>query len=164
MAIAITIEMVKAHRAFMAAQNRPDTPPDRVDFNKNIELCNRIHLIKFVRTYTDLGLKEAKDVVDEHTIFAPMSGTGTGIKRLPLKKALSPIFDAYDLCIFDDNELDSPEARSVLMDVSVEAHDKILRGVATALETWKTMGYKNPYDACLMVIHNLAGHTVLFPK
>ena len=161
MSIPITIEMVKKNRARLEAAGRPiSTPPNRAALNADLRIESRIAVIKFVRTFTDLGLKEAKDIVDEHTEFGVFPGNpsrSSYMNRLPLKKALSPIFQAYDLNIFDDDEMDSPEARACMGVPSVETNDAILRGVATALETWQAMGYKNPYEACMTVLRNLSG-------
>jgi hypothetical protein len=109
---------------------------------------DKIQAIRFLRTYTGMGLRDAKDTVES----APPSWAG-------IKSLLAPIFEAYGKNIFSDSvdsaSEENPNLVPNLEKYYVTASTAILKGVATALESWRQLGFKTPFEACRIVIDNL---------
>lgn len=129
----------------------PVAIPSVFDVQTYMRGNEKIQLIKFMRSYTGLGLREAKDAIEsvEDQPIGTSSGPRYGAR---CRLLLEPIFKAYGLtCLTDE---DKAVGQHFAQDVAV-ASNLILKGIATVLETWKDMGYKNPYEACHQVLTNL---------
>lgn len=140
--VPITVEMANACKGRFPP---PSISEVNDSFNGDGFMNNKIRLIKFLRQYTNIGLKDAKDTVESipDTIFE-------------MKKLFAPIFEAYGLSIFTPAELEAHPELNVFLNKDTSAIGMvILKGMATALETWKAMGFRSPFEACRVVLENL---------
>lgn len=148
----ITKKLVQDYKAI-----RPAPAPSLQEVDDAIAKGNKIGLIKFVRTYTNLGLKESKDLIECYT--GPISHDGNfaswKINGIELKKALSPIFEVYNRSIWNDEELALPEVQALVGLPNAVANEALLKGIAAALDNWKVMGFKSVFAACRQVLDNL---------
>lgn len=141
--VPITVEM--ARRTIDSGRGSPSISEVNECFSPDGRMSNKIRLIKFIRTFTDMGLKDSKDTIES----VPQ-------RIFEVKKLLAPIFEAYHLSIFTPEEIERNPEINVFVNKDTSAIGVvILKGMATALETWKAMGFRSPFEACRIVLDNL---------
>jgi hypothetical protein len=103
------------------------------------DLFNRNEFVALIREYricTGVGLKESRDIIEAN--------------RWNLEKLMNvfaPYFPATP---------ETPETKIENMKSEEEKNKEIiLKGMTTACNAWKDMGFPSPLDACQIVIVNL---------
>lgn len=134
---------------------------------------DKIRTIKAIRQMTDMGLKESKDVVEAFT------SERTGLNKFEIKNYLRPIYNDWGFDLWKDDEIGhqyamnldyqynqskphpnnaaKPDDKPMTAEEGKKHSDPIMIGMQIAVDNWKAMGFKTPYDACFVVLANLEG-------
>ena len=116
----------------------PPPPPNWMEVSDWIATGAWINLIKFVRQYTNGGLKDSKDLIEQARSLGNLGPT------------LSPIFEAWGITTLHTTRAVEVTPAPTLVPEEQEIADAVM----CALTNWKTLGFQSAASAVTAVVKN----------